>query len=88
MQSFAFPLRRRTLAFVGTELAVVGHLLALVGDSLPLIGDAIPFVSNPLAPQQLAFAASESPPSAIQLRNAPIRFAPSVSAIITDHDLP
>jgi hypothetical protein len=91
LQSLAFPLGSRALAFVRACLALVCHLLALVCDPVPLLSDPISLICKPLAPCQLGLTSLQSllahidyPP--IEVRCPAIGFTRSVGIMLSRHD--
>jgi hypothetical protein len=70
LQSLAFPLGARTLAFVRTQFSIVGRFLAIVRDAVSLVGDAVALVGSGLAPGELALAPRQHLSAVIQLGSA------------------
>jgi hypothetical protein len=88
LQSLAFTLRRRALAFVRAQLSLVCQLLAIVCDSVPLTSDPISLVSEPLASRELSLTPREGLLALIEFGSPAIELTGHVGTVLSNHDSP
>ncbi|OBJ79291.1 hypothetical protein A5627_13005 [Mycobacterium colombiense] len=88
LQSLAFALRGRALAFVRALLSLVGHPLAVVRYSLALVGDPISSPRLKFAPVEVSLALREGVFTLVERVSPPFQLRGRLDTILGGHSSP